>query len=173
MVDYFYIIWEPVLQRAAVFMFKFQFMCRSWTAVCPHEASVSQRKVSPAYIFVMDVFQERQLWLEEIHRPHRDVFTHRDVDRLQTLAVLHQEEQRPAGFTDIFTQFSCFFTLISSPYVSVILTIYRIAFGSVKNSVLCILIVKLITFTKYFQGKTLISVISKNFILCNLLPFIF
>lgn len=61
--------------------------------------SASERvKISPTYEFVVEILQEGQLCLEEVHCCYGDVVAPGDVERPQTFAVLHQEEQGSAGF---------------------------------------------------------------------------
>ena len=53
--------------------------------------------ISPTYEFVVDIFQEGQLWMKELQSCHGDVFAPWDVQCSQAFTVLHQEEQRSGG----------------------------------------------------------------------------
>lgn len=65
---------------------------RFWT-----NGSERQSEISTSDELVVDVFQEGQLSLKQVHRRLGDVFTPGDVQSPQTFAVLHQDEQGPEG----------------------------------------------------------------------------
>lgn len=58
-------------------------------------------EISPTYKFVVDIFQEGQLWLQEVHSHYGDVFAPWDVKCPQTVTVLNKKEQGFVG--DVIT----------------------------------------------------------------------